>query len=59
MQYLGIDIHKKFSQVTVIGEGEEIIDRRKLDNDRETINQYLNNFDQSSTKAVLEATFSW
>jgi len=58
MNYIGIDLHKKFSQVTVLGEGGEIKERVKIDNREEVLNRHFNNFDEPS-KVVIEATFSW
>ena len=58
MNYIGIDLHKKFSQVTVLGEQGEIKERVKIDNREEVLNRHFNNFDEPS-KAVIEATFSW
>jgi transposase len=58
MNYIGIDLHKKFSQFTVLNEEGEVLDREKVDNQEETIISYLNNFDQPG-KAVIEATFAW
>lgn len=58
MQYIGIDIHKKFSQFTILGTNGEVRDRKKVDNNPEAILSHLNNFGEPS-KAVIEATFSW
>ncbi len=58
MNYIGIDLHKKFSQVTVLGDKGEVKERVKLDNREEILNRHFNNFDEPS-KAVIEATFSW
>lgn len=58
MNYIGIDLHKKFSHVTVLGENGEIKDRVKIDNREEILNRFFDNFDEPS-KAVIEATFAW
>lgn len=58
MNFMGIDLHKRFSQFTVLGENGEIINREKVDNREKEIVSYLNNFDQPG-KAVIEATFAW
>lgn len=58
MNYIGIDLHKKFSQFTILGENGAIVDRKKVDNRQSEIVSYLNNFDEPS-KAVIEATFAW
>lgn len=57
MDYIGIDLPKKFSQVTVLGENGEVKDRVKIDNRESEFNRYLNNFAEPS-KAVIEATFA-
>jgi len=59
MNYIGIDLHKRFSHFTVLGENGEIINSSKVDNRKEEIISHLNNFDQSASKAVIEATFTW
>lgn len=51
MQYIGIDLHKKFSQFTIMGEQGEIKDRRKIENTPEEILSHLNNFDEPSQAA--------
>jgi len=58
MQYIGIDLHKKFSHVTILGEDGKIKDSRRIDNREEALVAHFNNFDEPS-KAVVEATFSW
>ena len=58
MNYIGIDLHKKFSQVTVLGENGEIKERVKIDNRKSELDRHFNNFDEPS-KAVIEATFAW
>lgn len=35
MNYVGIDLHKKFSQFTVVGEDGEIKDSSRVDNRKE------------------------
>lgn len=58
MNYIGIDLHKKFSYFTVLGETGETISSKKLDNNKGDILSHLNNFVEPS-KAVIEATFAW
>lgn len=58
MNYIGIDLHKKFSQFTVLGSDGQIINRARIDNRKEEILSHLNNFDEPS-KAVIEATFAY
>ena len=58
MNYIGIDLHKKFSQVTILGEDGKVKDRRRIDNREQDLLAHFNNFDEPS-KAVIEATFAW
>lgn len=58
MQYIGIDLHKKFSQFTILGETGDVLNRKKVENNPEEIVSHLNNFGEPS-KAVIEATFAW
>lgn len=57
MNYIGIDLHKKFSQVTVLGENGDVKQRVKIDNQEGELNRHFNNFDEP-LKGVIEATFS-
>lgn len=58
MFYLGIDQHKRFSQVAVLDEKGKVIDERKLHHDApDAMRQYLRQF--SEGVAALEATSNW
>lgn len=58
MQYIGIDIHKKYGVYTVLGEDGRVVNQSRIVNDPNLINEYLNKFNQLLT-ATIEATFSW
>lgn len=58
MQYIGIDIHKKYGVYTTLGEDGRVVDQSRIDNNPVLIHQYLNKFNQP-LKATIEATFSW
>jgi transposase len=58
MNYIGIDLHKRFSQFTILGEEGQLLHRARIDNRKEEILSHLNNFDEPS-KAVIEATFAY
>jgi len=55
MLHTGMDMHKKYSVVTVTGDGgNEPITGRRLNNDEKEIIEFLEEFDQEM-KVVLEA----
>jgi len=58
MQYIGIDIHKKYGVYTTLGENGKVVDQSRIDNNPILINEHLNKFNQP-LKATIEATFSW
>jgi transposase len=59
MFYIGIDLHKKFSQVTVMNEQGNISQRKKLyHNDLESLKSYLSSFNHRA-QATIEATRNW
>jgi transposase len=59
MYYVGMDIHKRFSQVAVIDDSGEVKDRRRLNHtpDEELIG-YFNQFPQD-TQVIMEPTCGW
>lgn len=59
MLYVGVDQHKKFSQVAVMNETGSIMDNRRLYHcDKEGIRRYFEELGEETT-AVLEATRNW
>lgn len=59
MFYIGIDLHKYFSQVTVMNEKGTIKDQRKLyHHDRKTLRDYFSSFSHRG-KVTMEATRNW
>lgn len=59
MFYIGIDLHKKFSQVTVMNKQGHIKEQRKLyHDDREALKAYFGSFDHQA-QATMEATRNW
>lgn len=59
MLYVGMDIHKRFSQVAVIDESGEVKDRRRLNHTpKEELINYFNQFSQD-TQVVMESTCGW
>lgn len=58
MNYIGIDIHKKYGVYTTLGEDGRVLDQSRIENDPALIDQYLNKFHQP-LEATIEATFAW
>jgi transposase len=56
--YIGVDLHKRFSQVAVMdGEGE-LYDNRRLPNDREVLRSYFSRI-PPGTDVAVESTSNW
>lgn len=59
MLHTGMDMHKKYSVVTVTDDdGNELLTGRRLNNDEQEIIEFLEEFDQEM-KVVLEAGSNW
>jgi transposase len=56
-RWVGIDLHRRRSQIVVIDEHGELALSRRIVNDRETILELLG--DPESAHVVLEATYGW
>ena len=56
--YVGIDLHKQFSQIAVIDSEGKVIEERRINNNREELTSFFNNLKHSS-KGVVEASGSW
>jgi len=58
MLYLGIDQHKRFSQVAVMDESGRVVQQRRLEHgDREWMREFFRAY--RGSRAVLEATRNW
>jgi len=57
--YIGIDAHRRYSQITVMEKNGKIIDRQKINNDRKSIEQALSPYAGNGSKAVLESSWNW
>jgi len=57
MRYVGMDYHKKYSQVTVMDEGGEILSRDKLPNEPADIQRYFEEWEPC--EVALEACRNW
>ena len=57
-EYIGIDIHRKFSEVNVMNESGEQLERRRLEHDDIVgLREYFEKY--SGASAVMEATVGW
>ena len=59
MYSIGIDAHKRYSQITIMQENGKIINRCKVNNDRKSIKRVLSPYAQDGSKAVLESGWNW
>lgn len=59
MQYIGLDIHKKFSYGVIKDKEGNVLAEDKFDNCKEQLNQFLNNSSPTETKIVMESTSVW
>lgn len=59
MYYIGIDAHKKYSQVSVMDEKGKILERAKVNNRREELQGALKEYTKAGAKAVMESGWNW
>lgn len=59
MYHIGIDAHKRYSQVAVMDESGKIIKRQRINNDKQSIKEALGPYAQEESKAVLESSWNW
>lgn len=60
MEYsIGIDIHRKYSQISVMRKDGKIIERQKVNNDRKSLEKALEAYSEDETKAVIESSWNW
>ena len=60
MLHVGMDMHKRYSVVTVIDEkGKEVVTGRRLNNETGEIKDFLEGLDHQEMKVVLEAGQNW
>jgi transposase len=58
LYYIGVDLHKRYSYVTVIDQSGSIIHRKRLENDESEIQSYFEQWSKGS-KVAIEATYNW
>jgi len=59
MYVIGIDAHRRYSQLTVMKEDGKIVNRQKVHNNRENIKDALSSYGKDTSKAVLESSWNW
>lgn len=59
MLYVGIDLHRKTSNLAVMDDRGGVVRERKVRSSREAIREALDEFKPKPLKAVFEATFGW
>ena len=57
--YLGVDYHKKYSQIAVMDRDGNIILNEKFPNEAEIIDSLVKRFPNTKLKAVVEACRNW
>lgn len=58
MLYVGVDVHKLTSQVTVMDASGSVVDRKKIASSPMAVQQTLGRYEEPLT-AVLEASYAW
>jgi transposase len=58
MNYIGIDLHKRFTHFAVLNEQGQVLDRSRIPTEKEAIISYLSKIKEPA-KATLEATRNW
>lgn len=60
MRYsIGIDAHRRYSQISVMQEDGKIIDRQRINNNRKSFQEALSGYSSNGSKAVLESSWNW
>lgn len=59
MLYAGLDLHKKFSYVTVMDEQGKIVSQVKLPNNQDSITEYIESIGDELKELAMEAGPSW
>jgi len=59
MYIVGIDAHRRYSQITVMEKSGKIVERQKINNDRKSIEKALSPYMGNGIKAVLESSWNW
>lgn len=59
MRYIGVDYHRRFSQLTMMDERGRVIKEARLANTKEALQNFLKNTDNGKVVGVLEAGRNW
>ena len=57
--YCGIDLHSNNSVVSLINDNDQLICEKRLDNNLETIEHYLQPYQDAISGVVVESTYNW
>ena len=57
--YCGIDLHSNNSLISIINDKDQVIKEKRLDNDINTIANFLSPFQAEISGVVVESTYNW
>lgn len=57
--FIGIDAHKKYCYVNVQNRDGVVMEARRVETGRESLDEYFSQFDRDGAVAVLESTYNW
>lgn len=56
---IGIDAHRRYSQISIMRDDGKVVERKKINNDRKSFKEALMPYSGNGSKAVLESTWNW
>lgn len=59
MNFVGLDVHKRFTYGVVKNEQGEVLNEARFDNSEENFDSFLQDFKSEETKIVMESTGVW
>lgn len=59
MNYVGLDIHKRFTYGVIKDEQGSMLKKEKFDNSRDNFSSFLDGYNSDETKIVMESTGVW
>lgn len=59
MQYIGLDIHKKFIYGCILDNHGDVVSERKFDTEPEALDEFLSDTDKNECRIALEACICW
>jgi len=58
-RWVGIDLHRRRSHIAIVDEHGELVESRRIANDRDTFLELLGDPKAGETHVALEATYGW